>query len=635
MTFKSTLTKNLILAVLVAFAGNISAQTFWSVDFEGGLPTDWISEDLSTNGAVWTWCGDPLGGTGDCSPIFDDQTNGQSPFQATSADNGFMTVNSDAFNAPVSNPHISQLTTTAIDCSAETAVYIKFESHIGVYDLDATGNALLRVSTNGTDYVDYDCFEGLTTGVRWSDNPEEVIFDLTDIAAGQATVYLQWQWTGAWEYFWNLDDIILTSENPTSPNDIQVNDNFFAIAPNAQTPISQIEAFGFLADVENVGLFDQPNVNLTITIEADAAPGTDIYTETLGYGTVMMDSIVENVLFPGIGFTPPSEIASYTGEYNITSDSMDADLSNNTLTFDFEITENVFAKDRGITRTITPAASNWDDGESWSWAYGNFYHVVNGTGWWANEAVFGIGNATPDIAGQTVFVTLYQWEDTNVDGNADPDERTPVGSNTYAILGTEGTTEADLITLPILDNNTLEPGVSLMDNTDYILMLEYSAVDQTQISFLASGDYDSGAQTLRTQELGVARYGSMLGVNDPLSSEPFSSAGFGTDIAPIARMTITDELMSSVATLSVDNKVNVFPSPASNYIDVALELTDVQREITIRVMDVSGKTIGQRQVNDVQNETYRFDVSTLPVGSYFLNLITPSGNRNVPFVVQR
>lgn len=619
--------------MLIAFAGNISAQVFWSEDFADGQPAGWTNEDVSADyNALWFYCEVP-GGAGCLSGSF-----GQPDFSAPTVDNGFMLVNSDgaATSNHAANPHISQLTTDAIDCSGQSVVYANFITQIGTFELPASTNAILRVSTNLTDWTDFVIFPNMTAANNaWTESNFSAVANITDVAANEPVVYLQWQWSGGWDYFWKIDDVVLTTENPTPPNDIRVNSNFFAGAPNAQTPASQVEIFGFLADVENIGSADQTNVNLTVTVQDVAAPSVNVYEETLGYGTVASDSLVENVLFDAAGYEPPAMPAIYAGQYTITTDSVDSDLSNNVREFDFEVTENVFAKDRGVTRTVAPAESNWDDGESFSWAYGNFYHVVNGTGWWANEVVFGIGNATAALAGQGVFITLYRWEDTNGDGNADPDERTPVGSNTYSITGNEAATEAGLITLPILDNSTLEQGVSLMDDTDYILMLEYNAVDQTLVSFLASGDYNYGAQILRTQELGMARYGSLLGVNDPLSSEPYSSVGFGPDIVPIARMVITDELISSVATLSADNKVNVFPSPASDYIDVALGLTDVQNEVTIRVMDVTGNVIGERQVSNVQNDTYRFNVSALPVGSYFLNVNTQKGNRNVPFVVQR
>ncbi|HHS95188.1 MAG TPA: hypothetical protein ENJ45_01255, partial [Phaeodactylibacter sp.] len=357
MNLKSTLIKSISLVLLFAAASSLPAQVFWSEDFSGGMPADWTTVDTSGHEVIWSWCGDPLGTVGDCSPIFDDDINGQSPFAATTSDNGFMTVNSDAYNTPASDPHVSILATNAIDCSAQSVVWIKFEAHIGVFDLDANTNAFLRVSTDSITWTDYACFPDLTTTVRWSENPEDVIFDLTDVAAGQSTVYLQWIWTGGWEYFWNLDDVILTSVNPTPPHDIQVNSNWFAIAPNARVPVTQIEQFGFIADVENEGSLNQTNVNLRVTIEDEANLGTFLYDETLGYGTVDAGTLVENVLFPDDGFTPAASVATYVGTYAITSDSsaLDAEPEDNTITFDFEVTENLFAKDRGVTRIISPA----------------------------------------------------------------------------------------------------------------------------------------------------------------------------------------------------------------------------------------------------------------------------------------
>ncbi len=161
MNLKSTLIKCFSLALLFTFSGNIDAQIFWSEDFADGMPTGWTTEDPSPNEALWTYCPDPPAVAMGCSPIFDDAINLQVPFAATTASNGCMTVNSDLYNSPASDPHISQLTTTPIDCSMEPAVFIRFENHIGVFDLDADGNALLQVSVNGTDWTDYNCFPGL------------------------------------------------------------------------------------------------------------------------------------------------------------------------------------------------------------------------------------------------------------------------------------------------------------------------------------------------------------------------------------------------------------------------------------------------------------------------------------------
>ena len=184
---------------------------------------------------------------------------------------------------------------------------MKFESLIGVFTIPAETGAIARVSTNGTDWTDFTAFPGLVTGApnpgaeRWSFNPQYSIIDISSVAAGESMVYIQWQWQGNWEYMWNLDDVALYDADPTAlfvpGNDMQVNSNFYAVAPNVQWPLSMVETFGFLADIQNVGTNDQTNVNLNVTIVNDAT-SAEVYNMDLSYGTIGSDSLAENELFP-------------------------------------------------------------------------------------------------------------------------------------------------------------------------------------------------------------------------------------------------------------------------------------------------------------------------------------------------
>lgn len=188
---------NTMFALVLALATFevLSAQTpFWSEDFANGFPTGWTNEDPSGNNALWTWCANPeTGQSNGCPAIFNDAVNNQVPFAATTATNGFLTMDSDKIGNLSSN-HLSQLTTTGIDCSAFSEVYIRFETHIGVYTVSADVGALLRVSNDdGATWTPFTIFPGLTTSERWSDNPEIIIVDLSAVAAGQSNVKLQWQ----------------------------------------------------------------------------------------------------------------------------------------------------------------------------------------------------------------------------------------------------------------------------------------------------------------------------------------------------------------------------------------------------------------------------------------------------------
>ena len=102
-------------------------------------------------------------------------------FNAPSASNGYVWANSDRGlpAAPASN-HLTHLTTGAIDCSGQASVLLSFQSLIGVFDLDASTNVKVRMSTDMTTWSDFSPFPCLITGAagppcsRWSANPSWV-----------------------------------------------------------------------------------------------------------------------------------------------------------------------------------------------------------------------------------------------------------------------------------------------------------------------------------------------------------------------------------------------------------------------------------------------------------------------------
>ena len=101
-----------ILAVLVfsiSMVASLQAQnTFWTEDFGGGaVPAGWMNADASGSNVLWTWCGDPTTGQdGSCPAIWDDGLNLQAPFASATADNGFVTVDSD-LAGPLGTDHVS------------------------------------------------------------------------------------------------------------------------------------------------------------------------------------------------------------------------------------------------------------------------------------------------------------------------------------------------------------------------------------------------------------------------------------------------------------------------------------------------------------------------------------------------
>ena len=76
---------------------------------------------------------------------------------------------------------------------------------------------------------------------------------------------------------------------------------------------------------------------------------------------------------------------------------------------------------------------------------------------------------------------------------------------------------------------------------------------------------------------------------------------------------------------SADNKINIFPNPASSYIDLDLnrETEPSLKTGKIKIFDMAGKTV--LEDNYEKNSGSVIDISTLKEGSYILNVIT--GNK--------
>jgi len=620
-TFTKTFTA---LVALMIFSSMAFAQTvYYYEDFDGSQgdwTTNWIAPD-STAVFIWQENGSVANGAfAGAGDVLDSDTD----------ENGAMVMNYDfvqtggvAANAPEFpyTDFVTELISPSIDMSdVPGAVSLSFWQYFRRLNPDPNRPfASVETSIDG--------------GLTWSDptdcNPAvaanddaintQVVIPLPDVQ-GNADVRIKFVYAGDF-YFWAIDDIRVV-ERPF--NNMRVNDNFYAIAPNFMTPASQVENFGFLADIENIGGNDQSGVELAATITDGA--GAVIHTDLNDYGMIGVDSLAENVSFGA--FTPPAVVGSYGGNYTITADSADVDPTDNSIDWSFMVSDSVFAKENGVTRTIYPGEGNWDAGENRSWAYGNHFHIVNDI--YANTVTFSI---EPDATatGEAVSVILYSWVDDNADGDADPTERTLAAFTTYTIAGNEVSTTPITVTLADLIGNS----PLLTAGMDYILTLEFNASDDVmRCDFGASGDFDYGAMTLNSEQQGAPRYGSFLGINGDLTTEPYSSNGFGTNFQPFVRMNVNAEqlLNSTKDILSDANEVSVFPNPVNAELNITINLEEAADEVFVNVLDVTGKLVQAFSLTNWKEGQTQINTSRLSAGTYFVQIVTNQGTKATQFV---
>lgn len=214
--------KRLLLSfIALLFSITSICQTLWSSDFSN-CP-DWefgnaYDEGLLQYAASINFeCGsfEPIG------------LNAISSLSSTTADNGFMLVDSDLFGESSNGAQIENCwfqNAFPIELNGEDSVRLSFESYYRMWNGSALTDeyCLVEVSTDGVTWPDLNTFEvsEAAPGTRYElwpfmeaqdyvNNPTTIYFNLSSIASqpGVDQIWLRFRWIGAWGYAWMVDDV--------------------------------------------------------------------------------------------------------------------------------------------------------------------------------------------------------------------------------------------------------------------------------------------------------------------------------------------------------------------------------------------------------------------------------------------
>lgn len=601
-----------LLALAFLLTGSMlsaqSTQPFWSEDFSNNIPAGWTNADGSNQGVIWKWCAD---NASTCSPVF----SGEDPFQATTAATGYVHVNSDAAGE-LGQSHVSRLTTSAINCTGKNAVFVKFQSHIGTYTVTPAQSAVLRVSTDLNNWTSFTAFPDLTALNEFSPNPEVSVVDITSVAASQTTVYLQWQWTGNYEYMWDIDDVELYDENPTAKFDLSIS-NYFYPASSFATPVSQIatDTFGFFILMSNRGLLDMKNVKVKATVE-DLGTADVLFADSVILGTLppgATDSVVE---LPGL-FAPELIEGAYAIRYTVEADSVDQRPGDNEIETPFIVTGDVFSKENGA-QTATRPASNV------AWTVGNYYVMTDGQfdDYKAIRAEFAFATDSSDLLPSEVTsaISFLKVNDDVLDDFSNF-ETGEFPGNSVEFLGyasyeaPDGVENFQLQQVDLIDLNTSETGIPLVKGGRYFLSAGYAdEVRQTNHAFSTEFNYFNVISTFTY-------------------SDQWYLGGFGDDLAAVLRLYISLSSTTDEKPLP-ENALRVFPNPVSEVLNLSFEF-DTPTDATITIADLSGRVIRMEDRQGLTSDRISYTLPQLVPGIYLARVATGEGTRTVKFAVQR
>ena len=597
-------------------------------EFDGGL-NDWTTVGVTDDDALWVWEADGKADLGAFSGGVDavaiaspSVSNGAMVFDSDFYDNGGDNMGFGMGVAPA--PATGELISPIMDLSDEFRVTLRFNEYHRNFQ---STNAISYSMDGGTTWSDPQVVNGdvaINTAVPPTTLREVPIYG----AEGSDQFRVKFIMQGNY-YFWIIDDVQILRRDR---NDLQVNDNFYAVAPNWQTPASQVDEFGFLVDISNLGGIEQTGVTVNMSIEDPS--GTEIYSEDNDYGQVG-DSLVENSSFGD--FTPPMEIGTYNATYSISADAPDDVPENNQLSFEFMLTDSVFSKETGPNSNRFPRLNIWGAGDPHQWGFGHHYHVTNGTDHYATSVTFAIdavgANTSSEIDGTDLDLRLYEWNDLNGDFSVSPDEREFVGFGIYTIQGNEESlNNGDLITVS-LEGVTGGPP-ELSDDTDYLIMMEYRSPSATaNLRFGTSVGIDYSAMQLNSQQQGRPRILYAVGFGGDLDNVTYQNGGFGSNVVPVVRLNVNFFSDTEEVTLE-ENTVTINPNPAKNVLNAQFDFAENTDNVLTRLMDVNGRNIFTHKYQNVTTRNESFDISKLSAGTYYLYVQTDEGRLIKKVIVQ-
>ncbi|MEM6699186.1 MAG: T9SS type A sorting domain-containing protein, partial [Bacteroidota bacterium] len=308
----------------------------------------------------------------------------------------------------------------------------------------------------------------------------------------------------------------------------------------------------------------------------------------------------------------PTETGLYQGTYTISSNNDDFNEDDNQQFFNFIVSDTTYAKDLGVNlATITPA-------DITTWSVGNYYYVANGDGYTVTSVDFGIGNPA-DIVGLQAIVTISEWTDANEDGVAQADERILLGFKEFEIED-EAANFAN-----VAFNDGEDDPVILKDETGYLVMIGYNG----PIGFVEANNINYDAFQFLAGLNGEPPHRSFFNIE---------TADVAADYNPLAnvpfvRMNINTTPTNLEETLTAEHEIKVFPNPATTQLTLDLDLQDVSKDVRLRVFDMTGKLVSVARLENISNQQFTFNTSSLQSGIYVMEVTTDFGVRTVQFEI--
>lgn len=303
------------------------------------------------------------------------------------------------------------------------------------------------------------------------------------------------------------------------------------------------------------------------------------------------------------------------GTYNVTFTN---NLNTEEVTSAFVVTEDTWAVDNNMfTGSIGPADETFQNEYGLRYNTGSLY-LTGDNGVIAPYVSFGIGNASilNDTGDETTFaIRLY---DADADGDNIIDLENgfddlvgnTIAGFDYTMDGNEEDNELIYVELESFVGSSVE----LIPNHAYYVAILYNGLDN-----------GNGIAPRFTRSNSTPYSPNLL--TTPLELDQLYSGWNGSNV--VTRLHTENFVVDTEEEAQIlgEDQVTLSPNPASDFVNLSLELENVADQVEVHIYSANGGLVRIEQFDGVRSGTFRIETADLNTGAYFFSVRTPEGMR--------
>ncbi len=225
---------------LIRFSAVAQLDTIYYEPFADSIPAQWSQFDSTNNN--FDWVHTTVGWASAWNPA------SVSSLISTSANDGWIMLHADYYNTDTATMQQADsiiymnatINSTPYDFSSESSVFLSLQHYYRTLSLPKNGSLEMNISNDGVNWTTYDLHTGGDQPANVQNGVENLSIDISSIAANQPTVWVQFHFREVAWYFWNIDDLLFTRQDPLTVSTTEVSNEALQVYPNPTTNLIHI-----------------------------------------------------------------------------------------------------------------------------------------------------------------------------------------------------------------------------------------------------------------------------------------------------------------------------------------------------------------------------------------------------------